>query len=119
MPLQPPRWLLRKRFPWSRNTELLALFWVGNDVQQVARVSFDFEIEAPGRVNATLRDIAGLVVFLGSQRWVAEIQRKQRQLFIALLLNAERSARKTPAEALRVEELYLGLFRFFHPVKRA
>lgn len=90
-----------------------------DDIEQVVRFSVDLEVEAPAGIHAALPNIARLVEFLGAQRWMAEVFRQKRQLFIALFLDTQRGIRVTAAESLRVEELHLGSFRLFRTVQRA
>lgn len=90
-----------------------------NDVKQVVGIAFDLEIEPPAGIDAALLDIPSHVIFLCSQRWVAEILNQQRKLLIALLLNTQRGIRMAAAETFRVKNVHLGRFRSFRAVKRA
>src|SRR5713101_9719054 len=89
------------------------LFRVRNDIEQVIHVAIYSEIEAPARINTSLPNVPSFIVLLGSERRMSEVLRQQRQLFVALLLNAERSIRIAPAEALRVEKLHQEALIFF------
>ena len=60
---------------------------MGDDVQNEVGVTGDDEIEAPSAIHAGLPDVAGLIVFLGAERRVAEVLHQQFNLFIERLLN--------------------------------
>src|SRR5713101_6442470 len=68
----PPGRVPRRDFVFQLGKDA-NLFGVRNEVEEVVQVAADYEVKTPAAIHSALPDITSLVVFLGSQRRVAQI----------------------------------------------
>lgn len=99
-------------------------FRVGFDVEETVGVALDAKIEAPIVVDASLPNVAGLVVLLGVERRVSEVAQKMRELLSEALLRlggaAMKAREKCSARTARTACLLLeGTHRCARSLERA
>ncbi len=75
-----------------------------HDVNEAVSVALDGEVETPAAVDPGLPDSSSLIIFLGSERWVAEIIDQEGNLFVKSPLDTGWSLVIASAESLRISE---------------
>ena len=63
------------------------LFGVGNNINEVIKVTFNGKIKSPPSIDPGLPNTPGLIVFFGVQRRMMEIAQELAELLAKLALN--------------------------------
>ena len=97
----------------SKPQDILALFRMRHDIDEVVGIAVDAKIETPPAIHARLPDIIGFIVFLGTQRRMAEVVDEQGDPPIKGLLNLTWRALIAAAKAFGVVEVHECIMRIW------